>query len=244
MARTNLSSYTPWQFADYVLQRGLLSFVIGFMVGIPVSFSVNTLRTAGAPAGSIQANTNQFAGGAAGTLGVLLVLLAIQRAVSGDRTAEYYRFYFSKPVRAWVFYLQRYAAFGAGLLVMIGLLLLVGIFSGVPVHIGGAMLYFLILYLAMGGIGFLCSAATRYDWSVLGVVWFGAMLARTVFATSTRWPHWLVTVLPRAELMDNVRSALFNGNSPDTHDVAWLVGYGIVCLLLGLVVIQRRPLTS
>ncbi len=243
--RANLTAYSLWQVSDYVTQRGILSFVVGLMVGAPVRFMIAGLQRSGAAPERIQSATNQLAAGAAATLGVLIVLLAVQRSVSGDRADGYYRFYFSKPVPVWTFYLQRYVAFGAGLLVMVALLLLVGLLSGVPVHVGGALGYFLILYLAFGGIGFLCSAVTRYDWSALAVIWFGALLLRTMYAQQANgWRHWLAAILPRVELMDGVRGALFDGVAPSTYDVAWLVGYGVVCLVLGLVIIQRRPLAS
>lgn len=245
MARANLRTYALWQVADYLMQRGILSFVIGFMVGAPVRYMVAGIRSTGADPERIQSATSQLAAGAAATLGVLIVLLAVQRSISGDRTDGYYRFYFSKPVRVWEFYLQRYVAFGVGMLAMIGLLLLIGMATGVPVNLGGAITYFLILYISFGGIGFLCSAITRYDWSVLSVVWFGALLMRTMYVgQTTGWRHWLAAVLPRAERMDSVRTALFDGVAPDSHDVAWLVGYGLACILLGLVITQRRPLAS
>lgn len=245
MARANLRTYALWQVADYVTQRGILSFIIGFMVGAPVRYMVNGYRSTGADPERIQSAANQIAAGAAATLGVLIVLLAVQRSISGDRTDGYYRFYFSKPVRVWEFYLQRYVAFGVGLLAMVGLLLLIGLATGVPVHLGGAISYFLILYISFGGIGFLCSAITRYDWSVLSVIWFGALLVRTMYARQTTgWRHALAAVLPHAERMDSVRSALFDGIAPDPHDVMWLVGYGLACILLGLVIAQRRPLAS
>jgi len=77
------------------------------------------------------------------------------------------------------------------------------------------------------------------------VIGLGAVLLRTMYAQqATGWRHWLAAVLPRAELMDGVRTALFDGIAPNTYDVAWLVGYGLVCLVLGLVIIQRRPLAS
>lgn len=243
--RTNLSAYARWQLVDYVSQRGILSFVIGFMLGAPVRYVVHAMRSAGAGADGLQSDADKLTASTAATLGVLIVLLAVQRSVAGDRTDGYYRFYFSKPVRIWEFYLQRYAIFGAGLLAMVLLLLMVGRVAGVPLHPAGALEYFLILYIALGGLGFLCSAITRYDWSAMAVIWFGALLVRTMYAGETSgWRHVIASVLPRADLADNVRGALFRGEAPDAHAVAWLVGYGLMCILVGTLIIQRRPLAS
>ncbi len=243
--RANLRSYALWQLADYATQRGLLSFIIGLVVGAPVRYMVTGLSNTGASPERVQSAAGQLAAESAATLGILIVLLAVQRAIAGDRTDGYYRFYFSRPVRVWAFYLQRYVAFGAGLLATVLILLLIAVVTGVPLHVGGALAYFLILYVAFGGIRFLCSAITRYDWSVLSVIWFGGLLIRSMFAAqATGWRHWLASVLPRAELIEGVRSALFDGLMPNGHDVLWLVGYGVVCILAGLIIIRRRPLAS
>jgi hypothetical protein len=244
MPRTKLTRYARWQLRDYVVERGILSFIIAVVLISPVLFAVHGMHQTGASPMDIRTKTANLAAGVADSLGLLLVLLAIQRSVAGDRTSSYYLFYFSKPVRPWLFYLQRYVLFGLGLLLVFVLLLVVARIAGAPIDMLGAMSYFAIIYVSMGGIGFLCSAVTRYDWATVAVVWYGALLVRTFYAHASGWRFWVASILPPTDIAGQMRGALFQGHFPPASSVIWLTGYGVACLVLGLLVIQRRPLGS
>jgi len=230
--------YAPWQLLDYLVPTGLTAIAIGMFLGLPLyMMTQGGVSLAGNdPAASMEATV-------AGTLAFLLVLLAVQRLVAGDRTAGYSRFYFAKPVSPVAFYLQKLVMHGVGLLLVTGVLWLLAAMAGVTIH-GWALLASVALaYVTLGGLAFLCSTVTRFDWTVVVVVWLAAALMRVLFFTHGL-PLWPLRLLPPTQELDLARVALFSGATPPVAAIAWPLGYGVVATLLGLVILSRRPLAS
>lgn len=227
-----LGAYAPWQLLDYLRSGGLTGLVIGLLLGMPL-YVTRAMPGMG----------HDQTASVIETLSFLLVLLATQRISAGDRVGGTYRFYFAKPVAVAAFYGQKFLVVGAGVLLVAAALVVLALLEHVPVSPGGALAAFALVYVLLGGLVFLCSAVTRFDWTVAVALWAAAFLLRAIFGTHG-WPLWPLRILPPVEALALARGAVFAGVLPATSDLAWVLGYGIGAFVLGLLVLSRRPLAS
>src|SRR2546430_17358229 len=116
--------------------------------------------------------------------------------VSIDRKKGYYRFLFSKPVNPVAYYAQLFIVYMVGVLTAMLVLssLLRIIFPAF--NIVNFLIYSAVIYVAMGGIGFFLSVATRYDWLTLAAVWLGSRILRGVYGPKHDWRSKSVELLP------------------------------------------------
>jgi len=106
------------------------------------------------------------------------------------------------------------------------------------------LLYTALIYIAMGGIGFFLSVATRYDWLTLAAVWLGARILHDVFGAQHTWRSKAVELLPPVHKLDQVANSLIGTGRADPSDVLWLVGYGAFFFVLGLFILRRGSLAD
>src|SRR6185503_4311304 len=85
------------------------------------------------------------------------------------------------------------------------------------------VLYAALIYVAMGGIGFFLSVATRFDWLTLAAVWLGARVLRGVYGPQNDWRSKLVELLPPVHKLDDMANSLIAHRTAQTGDVLWLV---------------------
>jgi ABC-type transport system involved in multi-copper enzyme maturation permease subunit len=178
------------------------------------------------------------------------VLIAAHGIVSRDRERGFQRFLFAKPVSAWRYYLQSFLVNGAGFVGITGLLLLAAAaLFGRGVPLVGGMMVAAAGYAAIGGLIFLLSTLVRYD-AALGFVLMivGAMAQNASRVARETWaPLWagigilLPPVLTLNEAVDAVRDgqtlfALANCLPPTL--------YGVVCVVIGLLVIRDRSIAN
>jgi ABC-type multidrug transport system permease subunit len=230
--RSRLSDYAVWQAWDFLRERGLSILLVGGLVGMQVihlSSGFGTLQ-------------ETMVAHALMPFVPLFVLLSINRIVSADRTMGYYRLLFSKPVSVSLYYAQRYVITLVGLLLCVALLCGIAVACGVALPVFSILAYVTILYLSLGGVGFLLSVITRFDWTLLLAIWYGSELLFLQFG-ERRW-HAVLNVLPPSRLVEPVRDALLRGDMPSGGALAWLVGYGVACLIAGILLLERRPLSS
>lgn len=175
----------------------------------------------------------------------LAVLIAVNGIVSSDRKTGYYRFLFAKPVSPALFYAQLFAVHFAGVLIV--MTILAGLFRlwvG-PIAVQYLLLYAAIIYIAMGGIGFFISAATRFDWVVLSAVWVGSRIIRAVYRDAPDFRAQLVQILPPVHRVDELSAdLLLRGRIGDASGMIWLVAYGVVFFALGLLTVHRRSMVD
>ncbi len=243
MRRGGLARYSLWQFRDFVVERGISIVIIGFLWGYVL---VEPLRRAMGP--------QWITAGASAVLPMVLqvssaivslsVLIAMNGIVSSDRKAGYYRFLFSKPVSPVRYYAQLFFVNMAG--VLAAMLVLSSILHAVLAEFSilNYLLYTAIIYIAMGGIGFFLSVATRYDWLTLAAVWLGSRILRTLYGPRHDWRSKLVEVLPPVHRLDDVANSLIGRGVADATDVVWLLGYGAVFFAVGLYVLRRGSLAD
>jgi hypothetical protein len=242
--RARLLEYAPWIMRDYLLQPGLGTVVVLLLVGVATVAPL--LATAGdsyvmgrAPntvAGPLLAIMTD-------RLSFLAAFFATNGIVANDRKLSYYRFLFAKPVRPWAYYAATFGLYGLGvLLVTIPLALLWG-YVVAPALSLELLLVVALIYLAYGGLGFLLSAAWRFDWLSLISVIVVANLGWWAWGNATGPRHWVLYLLPPVHRDEQVFAMLASADAAVPWvSVAWLGGYGLICFLLGLVVIHKRPL--
>lgn len=241
---SSLARYSLWQFRDFMLERGLAILIIGFLWGYvlmaPLRDALGRQMGVGGQASAIWPLVLQ---GASGIIS-LSVLIAVNGIVSTDRKLGYYRFLFSKPVSAVLFYAQVFFVGMAG--VILSIVVLASLLHTVlPVFsVGHFVLYTALIYIAMGGIGFFISVATRFDWLTLAAVWLGSRALRAVYGPKHDWRSKAVELLPPVHKLDDVANSMLMTGSAHATDVVWLLGYGVLFFALGLVALRWGSLAD
>ena len=243
MSRGRLARYAGWQLRDFIIDRGFAVVLVGALLGY---MAIEPMRLALGPGWNHNPGfpLSTVLGSIVSPVVSLAVFIALNGMISNDRKMGYFRFLFAKPVRPLEYYAQLYAINFVGVLLTILLLtslfrLLVG-----PVPFASVALYTLILYIALGGIGFFVSASTRHDWVVLAAIWVGSRILRRLYESAPDFRSKLVQVLPPVHKIDGVANSLFAGRPADQTDMLWLVAYGALFFVLGLIVINHRSMVD
>jgi hypothetical protein len=239
----NLAKYSLWQFRDFVLERGIAIVLIGslwsYVMFEPMRRAMGAQWTGDqtSPVWTIMLQV-------AAAVVSLSVLIALNGIVSTDRKSGYYRFLFSKPINPVVYYAQLFVVYMAG--VLVAMLILSGLLRTIfpAFSIRNFLLYAALIYVAMGGIGFFLSVATRYDWLTLAVVWLGSRILRTVYGATHDWRSKVVELLPPVHKLDAVAASLIGNATANTSDVVWLLGYGLLFFVVGLAIIRYGSLAD
>jgi hypothetical protein len=241
MTSARLGKYALWQFRDFVMDRGIAIVLIGFLWGYvliePLHRAMGSSFAAGAnsPAFPLLVTVSS-------SMVSLAVLMALNGIVSTDRQMGYYRFLFAKPVSSVAYYVQAFFVYMFGVLVAM-LLLGLALHSVAPIfNVVNFILYAALIYIAMGGIGFFISVATRFDWLTLAAVWLGSRVLRDIYGAKPGFASKLVELLPPVHKLNQVAMTMISGVSAPTRDVLWLLGYGALFFALGLVLLQRGSL--
>ncbi|HEU6451803.1 MAG TPA: hypothetical protein VFT57_10310 [Gemmatimonadaceae bacterium] len=238
-----LSRYALFQARDYVRERGVPLLLVGALLLLMAS------------QGAIGSGGVDLRGTSMGTLAMAAVflelfaptavLIAVNGIISSDRKHHYYRLLFAKPVAAPRYYGQAWlvsllGTLVATLLVMAAFALFLG-----TVPIAAALHFVLLYFILFGGVGFLLSAITEYDWVALGVVWSLAWLLRSWLPASGSFVGRVVDVLlPPLQLLTGAAAPLLSGGGIDTISRIWIVGYGVAAFAIGLIVVRYRPMAS
>lgn len=239
-----LARYSLWQFRDFFIDHGVGIAIIGLLWGwvlvAPLRRAVGTQvpNVAASPAWGVVLQIS------AAVVSVS-VLIAMNGIISADRKNGYYRFLFSKPIDRVLYYAQAFFVY------MIGVLLIMAILSSLlrtvlpAFSVTNFLMYAALVYVAMGGIGFFLSAATRYDWLTLAAVWLGARVLREVYGGPfAGWKGKAVQLLPPVHRLDEVASSLIGTGSARSGDVMWLVGYGALFFVAGLLILRYGSLAD
>lgn len=240
MNRGRVGKYSLWQFRDYVMEKGISIVIIGVLWGylqlLPIRHTL--------PDEPTQELITRLVTMLATTLVLIAVFISVNGIISTDRKLGYFRFMFAKPVSPVRYYGQLFVVHLAGLLA--GMLVLAGLFfffAG-TFDVWNLLLYTSLLYLALGGIGFFISAATKHDWVALAAVWLGSAVLRGLYAGGRDWRAATVELLPPVHKVDALARSLLTSGTAPLADVAWVGGYGALFFVLGLILVQRRPLAA
>ena len=242
--RGSVLAYTRFILRDYLMNQGVGTAVVLLLFGVATVAPLMTMMGDNFVMGEVpEPGAGQLLGRMADSLSFLGALFATNGIVAGDRRHGYYKFLFAKPVRPWRYYAAMFAIHGLGLLlVTVALALLWG--RVVRPALSVELLAIVALaYVAYGGLGFLLSASWRYDWLSLVSVVVVANIGWSVWGPVDGWRHWVLYLLPPVQRDDAVFALLASTGGPIPWlSIAWLGGYGLLCFVLGLVVIHKRPL--
>jgi hypothetical protein len=244
--RARLLEYVPWIARDYFTNQGpstaLVVLLIGVLSLLPVIKGVT-----GTPVnlGEVPpAIATRVLHAMLPPLVFLGTFFATNGIVANDRKLGYYRFLFAKPVSPPRYYAVTFLVYGLGLLAISAALLGVWAVAVRPMFPVEFFLIVPLMYLAYGGLGFLLSAAWRFDWVSLVTVLFVANVGWSVWGNETGLRHWLLYLLPPVHRSADVYDMILRapGIAIPWHSIAWLAGYGLICFALGMLVIRKRPL--
>ncbi|HEV7388261.1 MAG TPA: hypothetical protein VGN73_06605 [Gemmatimonadaceae bacterium] len=243
MNRGRLAKYSLWQFRDFVLERGIAILIIGFLWGY-VTFEPLRKAMGSQWTGDQRSPAWALALQFSSAIVSLSVLIAMNGITSADRKNGYYRFLFSKPISPVAYYAQMFVVYLIG--VLLAMLILSGLLHTIlpAFSVPNFLLYVLLIYIAMGGIGFFLSVATRYDWVTLAAVWLGSRILRAVYGVKNDWRSKAVELLPPVHRLDDVANSLIGNGTAHTSDVVWLLGYGLLFFVLGLVILRQGSLAD
>lgn len=243
--RARLLEYMPFLARDYALNQGIATAVVGVLIGVmtmlPAMAQVQGMPTArGNVPFEIAATMLRVIVAPVAFVGVLFATNGI---VANDRKLGYYRFLFSKPLSPVRYYASIFLVHGVGLVVVT--LLLMGVWSLLvrPMAVADVVLCVMIIYVAYGGLGFLLSAAWRFDWLSLVTVLLAANAGWSIWGNAGGVRRWLLHLLPPVHRATDIYALV--GDSAAVvpwPSITWLLGYGAICFVLGLVVVRRRPL--
>lgn len=237
MNHGRLAKYSLWQFRDFVMDKGIAIVIIGALMGflqlLPLRLSASPLPPE---------LVTQLVTTLARTLVLIWVFIALNGIISTDRKMGYYRFLFAKPLSPVRYYGQLYFIHLVGLLAALLLLSAAFFAFAGKFSVLNLMMYTTLIYVAMGGIGFFLSSATTHDWVALAVVWLGSGVLRAIFGNGTDWRSTAVQFLPPVHKVDAVATSLISVGTAPLNDVVWLAAYGAFFFVLGLILVQRRPL--
>ena len=243
--QARLADYAPWILRDYFSNQGpataLVLLLVGFAtVGPQMAFMSQKFVLGDVPEPMAAALLQSMAE----RLSFLGAFFATNGIIANDRKLGYYRFLFAKPVKPARYYATTFLLYGLGLTAVAIILALIWGATVRPAFTVELFLIIALMYLAYGGLGFLLSAAWRFDWLSLVTVLLVANIGWLVWGTADGIRHWVLYLFPPVHRDDQVFALLSQApNDPlPWVSILWLGGYGLLCFILGMIVIRRRPL--
>lgn len=243
-ARARLGRYAAWHLRDYLRDKGIATLITLALVGYLTQIPIMRARESGFSDELMAQVADQAFVSALKFLGFVGVLFATNGIVADDRRHGYYRLLFAKPVSVVEYYAQKWLVYGAGFLIVCATLLALYGATVEPFFPASFLPVFALIYVALGGIGFLLSAAWRFDWLSLAAVLGLSDMLWLLFRDDAGLAGTLVRLLPPVHLLDGLYQAVRAGDSVSANDLVWLAGYGLACFVAGLVVVRRRPLAG
>ena len=243
---SRLIAHTRYVLQDYLLLRAALPVVLISFFGWMLIRS--TLRFAGPKQWADPRFVAGIHGSYTAASGILLyftVFLAVIAVMTIDRTAGYYRFFFSKPVNVVSYYLHAFCVHGAALCLILALFAF-GWDVAMPHESLHRTTYIgMIAFALIGGLGFGFGGLTDADAALTPLSFIFATSAQLTLAGYTGPPRWLVVVakvLPPAADFEKVRGML-NSAQPFIGSPFWhVLAYGAGGWILGLIFLRWRPI--
>jgi hypothetical protein len=243
---SRLIAHTRYVLQDYLLLRASLPVLFVSLVAWLIIRQ--TLKLAGPKQ---WANPRFLEGIHAGYGSISAVLLyfttflAVIAVMTVDRTAGYYRFFFSKPVSVVSYYLHTFCVHGAVVCVLLSLFALAWGIALPHESLHRASYIGVIAFALIGGLGFGFGALTNADAALTPLSFIFATSAQFTLIDYTGPPRWLVIaarVLPPAAAFEKTRK-LLDSSRPFLGAPLWhVLAYGAGFWAAGLILLRRRPL--
>ncbi|HZS61038.1 MAG TPA: hypothetical protein VFA43_17315 [Gemmatimonadaceae bacterium] len=238
IVRARLGRYAQWQLRDYVIGPG----------GITLLFVLLLIW--------LTASTRSMQGGEAHRppldwlvtfVAILGSIFATTGLVSDDRSRNYYRFLFAKPMEPLGYYGQAFVLRGIVVVVIAAFVAAVATVITFPISVVGAIIYTAIFYVFVGGITICQSTVWRFAWAgSLGmflVSKLAALMASPQTGVQQPWRtvwivlHWVLPPFPQQDRMASLLSSAPQWDAM-AGPIAWCLGYGILALMAAALVIK------
>jgi len=238
IVRARLGRYAPYQLRDYIIGPG------GITILFVVLLVFLTSRTRGMPGPDQHLPPLDWLIELVAILGSVLATTGL---VSDDRSRNYYRFLFAKPMDPVRYYAQAFVLRGLVVILIATFIAAVANAITFPIPVLGAIVYTAIFYLFVGGITMAQSTVWRFGWvgslATFLIAKLVAMLASPQAGVEQPWRSgWIALhfVLPPFAQQDQLHSLL--SSTPDwglvAGSIAWCVGYGCLALAAAALVIK------
>jgi hypothetical protein len=245
--RASLIEYAPWVLRDYATNQGpstaIVVLLIGYMTLLPIIAGVQSGEFAGLGDVPAPLAANMLRAIVA-PLVFLGTFFATNGIIANDRKLGFYRFLFAKPVAPPTYYATTFAVYGVGLLAVTVAIMGIWSLAVRPMFPLELFAVVVLMYVAYGGIGFLLSAAWRFDWLSLVTVLLVANVAWSVWGTDPGFKRYVLYLLPPVHRSAEVYAMIANDTlrAVPWSSILWLGGYGLLCFAAGMIVVRRRPL--
>jgi hypothetical protein len=253
--RARLGRYAWWQAFDFALNIAIVTILIFALLGVSFIMSMNAQQTFLESQGQSMSLGQRLAvfRQLMEMFTSVAPMIAMSGIVSNDRTSGFTRFLFAKPLSPPRYYAQSAAVRLVGYLAMTHLLMWWYSFYGpVPAYSWKAVATFTTAFLAIGGVLFLFSVVSRFD-GLIAIIFF--------LVSAIAWDRWdgaggikeaAILLLPPLSKLGEIQSWFVGVNGAGTvmempfpgKWLFWLAGYGLACLVLGLVILRKAPLTK
>ena len=240
-----LARYAPIQFADYAIERGAVTLLLGLLIGWAMIVPITRGLMRDPDPERARLVLQQFFLQTFGLYCWFATITAVNGIISNDRAKGSFRFLFSQPIAAIRYYAQVWLLHGLGVVLVISILL--AIFSALvrPFFPPRLLIYIAVYYVLLGGIGFLFSAITRRDAAALVVFWLMSLVVHARFADHTGIVARVMTiVVPPSHKTTPMMVAILTGQPLDPVAIGWALAYGFICFVAGLAVIRFRPMAQ
>jgi hypothetical protein len=251
--RARMGRYALWQAGDFVINIAIITIILFALIGVVAlmnlhlqeEIALSQKRTL-PPMMKLTIFRDIYA-----MFAMVAPIIAVSGVISQDRSAGFTRFLFAKPVSPRWFYFQSLFVRFVGYLVVGHILILAYSFYEPPAYTPKMLVDLTVNFLIVGGITFLFSAVSKYD-GLLAIV---ALLTSSIFWSKWEraqgWRHAVVDILPPVERVGELHAWVLGmnplGSIADvpfpTKWALWLAGYGLACIVLGLYLLRRIPLT-
>lgn len=253
--RARLDAYTRWHFRDFIA-LGVLSAVLFGLLGALQIMQMQTVEAMMAVrkmnnAMPLATKLSQFLGGY-GLFAFVGPIICVTGLVSNDRQLGYTRFLFSKPLSVRAYYLNLLFVRLVGFLALGTVLVLAYSYFEPPAYNWRFLVEMTISFVAVGGIVFLLSVVNRYDGLLSVLLLLVATFVRAKWETASGLAHAFTFLFPPVDHAVALRRWVVGidmlgqlGAVPfPWRWTLWNGGYGLACLLLGLYLLRRVPLTK
>jgi len=249
-----LGRYALWQFGDFGFNIAIVTFILFALLGVMFLMQMDAQAVYFASrkmAMPVEAKLQSFSM-LLSMFTTVAPFIAMSGVVATDRSNGYTRFLFAKPMSPVRFYAQSVLVRLVGYLVVGCALLLVWSRYAPP----GFSLKFVVdligAFFAIGGVIFLLSVLSRYDGLVAIVFVLVSAIVWDKWDQATGIRHAVTYLLPPIGKMSATHSWFLGLNGIGnlvpvpfpTKWFLWTSGYGLACLVLGLILLRRVSLTK
>jgi hypothetical protein len=244
-----LGRYARWQLRDFATQKAPILGILALLMMYPLVAGL--LNVSPALEDFAREVRDKWLYVMFGVLAPIGTLVATRGIVAEDRQQGYHRFLFAKPINLVRYYAQQLGVNFVGVMAVLALVALLFSLVVGPVALLPAFVPAAVFFVLFGGVTFLFSTVSRYDW-----VWTLGLVALSAW-TRLAVQDWKWTVLaPLQKILLPLESfgrmvyewiKLVDPRFGDAGSLAaavgstvWPLAYGVAAFVAGLWILRKR----